>query len=50
MSGFFQTTFYFGYTSMFCLGLALVCGMIISSLNFYAFFDENDDSILNLAL
>jgi hypothetical protein len=24
--------------------------MIISSLNFYAFFDENDDSILNLAL
>ncbi|PNW72922.1 hypothetical protein CHLRE_14g611850v5 [Chlamydomonas reinhardtii] len=26
MTGFFQTCFYFGYTSMFCLGLALLCG------------------------
>lgn len=28
MSGFFQTSFYFGYTAMFCFGLALVCGSI----------------------
>jgi transmembrane 9 superfamily protein 3 len=26
MTGFFQTCFYFGYTAMFCLVLALVCG------------------------
>ena len=26
MSGFFQTTFYFGYTLMFCLGLGILCG------------------------
>lgn len=26
MTGLFQTAFYFGYTLMFCLGLALVCG------------------------
>jgi transmembrane 9 superfamily protein 3 len=28
MSGFFQTTFYFGYTLMFCLGLGIMCGAI----------------------
>jgi len=28
MSGFFQTTFYFGYMAMFCLGLAVLCGAI----------------------
>ncbi|GBF93656.1 hypothetical protein Rsub_06759 [Raphidocelis subcapitata] len=28
MSGFFQTAFYFGYTSMICFGLALACGAI----------------------
>jgi len=28
MSGFFQTTFYFGYMLMFCLGLAVLCGAI----------------------
>lgn len=28
MSGFFQLAFYFGYTAMFCLGLALVCGAV----------------------
>jgi len=28
MSGFFQTAFYFGYTAMFCLGLALLTGSI----------------------
>ncbi|KAH9613601.1 hypothetical protein KSS87_003195 [Heliosperma pusillum] len=27
MSGFFQTSFYFGYTMMFCLGLGILCGM-----------------------
>lgn len=32
MSGFFQTTFYFGYTLMFCLGLGILCGKF---LNFY---------------
>lgn len=26
MSGFFQTSFYFGYTLMFCLGLGIQCG------------------------
>ncbi|PKA46971.1 hypothetical protein AXF42_Ash011645 [Apostasia shenzhenica] len=26
MSGFFQTSFYFGYTMMFCLGLGILCG------------------------
>ncbi|KAK6131128.1 hypothetical protein DH2020_035127 [Rehmannia glutinosa] len=25
MSGFFQTSFYFGYTMMFCLGLGILC-------------------------
>ncbi|KAK9858026.1 hypothetical protein WJX84_004925 [Apatococcus fuscideae] len=28
MTGFFQTSFYFGYTSMFCLGLGTMCGAI----------------------
>lgn len=28
MSGFFQTSFYFGYTMMFCLGLCILCGKI----------------------
>ncbi|CAI5470270.1 unnamed protein product, partial [Closterium sp. Yama58-4] len=28
MTGFFQTTFYFGYTLMFCLGLGILCGAI----------------------
>jgi transmembrane 9 superfamily protein 3 len=28
MSGFFQTTFYFGYTLMFCIGLGILCGAI----------------------
>eukprot|EP00252_Welwitschia_mirabilis_P021822 TRINITY_DN5713_c0_g1_i3.p1 TRINITY_DN5713_c0_g1~~TRINITY_DN5713_c0_g1_i3.p1 ORF type:complete len:589 (-),score=72.83 TRINITY_DN5713_c0_g1_i3:295-2061(-) len=28
MSGFFQTSFYFGYTLMFCLGLAILCGAV----------------------
>ncbi|KAL9256961.1 Transmembrane 9 superfamily member 1-like protein, partial [Drosera capensis] len=26
MSGFFQTSFYFGYTLMFCFGLGILCG------------------------
>jgi len=28
MSGFFQTSFYFGYMAMFCFGLAVLCGAI----------------------
>jgi transmembrane 9 superfamily member 3 len=28
MSGFFQTSFYFGYTLMFCLGLGILCGKL----------------------
>lgn len=28
MSGFFQTTFYFGYMLMFCFGLFILCGAI----------------------
>jgi len=28
MTGFFQTCFYFGYTLMFCLGLAIMCGAL----------------------
>ncbi|KZV30902.1 transmembrane 9 superfamily member 1 [Dorcoceras hygrometricum] len=28
MSGFFQTSFYFGYTMMFCFGLGILCGAI----------------------
>ncbi|XP_021767185.1 transmembrane 9 superfamily member 1-like [Chenopodium quinoa] len=28
MSGFFQTSFYFGYTMMFCLGLGILCGAV----------------------
>jgi len=28
MTGFFQTCFYFGYTAMLCLGLAILCGAI----------------------
>lgn len=29
MSGFFQISFYFGYTLMFCLGLGIFCGKFI---------------------
>jgi len=28
MTGFFQTCFYFGYTAMLCLGLAVLCGAL----------------------
>ncbi|MQL72767.1 hypothetical protein Taro_005127 [Colocasia esculenta] len=28
MSGFFQISFYFGYTLMFCLGLGILCGAV----------------------
>ncbi|KAG5580904.1 hypothetical protein H5410_051531 [Solanum commersonii] len=28
MSGFFQTSFYIGYTLMFCLGLGILCGAV----------------------
>jgi transmembrane 9 superfamily protein 3 len=28
MYGFFQTTFYFGYTAVGCFGLFLVCGAV----------------------
>ncbi|MCO5601911.1 hypothetical protein L7F22_056037 [Adiantum nelumboides] len=28
MSGFFQMSFYFGYTLMFCLGLGILCGAV----------------------
>lgn len=28
MTGFFQTSFYFGYTAMFCVGLSIMCGAI----------------------
>mmetsp|Transcript_26103 Transcript_26103/g.57030 ORF Transcript_26103/g.57030 Transcript_26103/m.57030 type:complete len:589 (-) Transcript_26103:1092-2858(-) len=28
MSGLFQTCFYFGYMSMFCIGLSLMCGAV----------------------
>jgi len=33
MSGFFQTSFYFGYTLMFSLGLGILCGK--SSVSFH---------------
>ncbi|XP_028550145.1 transmembrane 9 superfamily member 1-like [Dendrobium catenatum] len=29
MTGFFQTSFYFGYTLMFCLGIGILCGGLI---------------------
>ncbi|KAL4541378.1 hypothetical protein Ndes2437B_g05748 [Nannochloris sp. 'desiccata'] len=28
MTGFFQTSFYFGYTAMFCIGLGIMCGAV----------------------
>lgn len=28
MTGLFQTSFYFGYTAMFCLGLGIMCGAL----------------------
>lgn len=28
MTGFFQTSFYFGYTAIFCLGLGIMCGAL----------------------
>lgn len=34
MSGLFQTSFYFGYTLMFCLGLGILCGKIDSPFGF----------------
>lgn len=36
MSGFFQTSFYFGYTLMFCLGLGILCGKVILLLLVFA--------------
>lgn len=35
MSGFFQTSFYFGYTLMFCLGLGILCGEFLLFYYFY---------------
>lgn len=35
MSGFFQTSFYFGYTLMFCLGLGILCGEFLHLLFFW---------------
>ena len=37
MSGFFQTSFYFGYTLMFCLGLGILCGELWNLLLFTSF-------------
>lgn len=28
MTGFFQTSFYFGYTAIFCIGLGVMCGAV----------------------
>jgi transmembrane 9 superfamily member 3 len=28
MTGFFQTSFYFGYTAMFCIGVGVMCGAV----------------------
>jgi transmembrane 9 superfamily member 3 len=36
MSGFLQTSFYFGYTLMFCLGLGILCGKL-------SFLTETED-------
>lgn len=36
MSGFFQTSFYFGYTLMFCLGLGILCGKVLLLLLIFA--------------
>lgn len=36
MSGFFQTSFYFGYTLMFCLGLGILCGKFLLLLLIFA--------------
>ena len=43
MTGFFQTSFYFGYTLMFCIGLGILCGKWLSFLeicfiHFYVIF------------
>lgn len=35
MSGFFQTSFYFGYTLMFCLGLGILCGEFLNYFSFH---------------
>ena len=35
MSGFFQTSFYFGYTLMFCLGLGILCGEFSNYFSFH---------------
>jgi hypothetical protein len=37
MSGFFQTSFYFGYTMMFCLGLGILCGQFPTFSSFCSF-------------
>lgn len=37
MSGFFQTSFYFGYTLMFCLGLGILCGEFLLFFWFFSF-------------
>ena len=47
MSGFFQTSFYFGYTLMFCLGLGILCGKFPSpALRFPAHTHNNDPRLL----
>lgn len=47
MSGFFQTSFYFGYTAMFCLGLGLLCGefIFLHIRNFLSMFNTSISTI-----
>jgi transmembrane 9 superfamily protein 3 len=47
MSGFFQTSFYFGYTLMFCLGLGILCGELW---NLCSFHFKHVDPVLTFVL
>lgn len=46
MSGFFQISFYFGYTLMFCLGLGILCGRFLQSVHLLE--DDCITSILDM--
>ncbi|PPS07247.1 hypothetical protein GOBAR_AA13387 [Gossypium barbadense] len=48
MSGFFQTSFYFGYTLMFCLGLGILCGVEFDGIICFSFMWVFDDFLFNV--
>lgn len=49
MSGFFQTSFYFGYTAMFCLGLGILCGKFFTIVLVRVIYNFGPCALLKIA-